>query len=242
MTTQRPPGTDAARHGSGDADLTLMISAHRAFARHLVSLAPGRQASEPGQPRATPGGRQRLARVQAPAAYAPPQRRPAHLVGIAQAAGQQRQRPVRARRDGGRARAYRSAAPCRRPALADPAHDRLADAIDALATTLTSHLAHEETDRASPDRHRPHRRRMESGRTADRLNQWLVRRRGVLRLDARWRPARPGLGRVRRVAPAARVLCRAAWKPRYAKVSHRRTRPPPSEKPGARSRPATPNR
>src|SRR5215471_19736220 len=41
MTTQRPPGTDAARHGSGDADLTLMISAHRAFARHLVSLARG---------------------------------------------------------------------------------------------------------------------------------------------------------------------------------------------------------
>lgn len=31
-------------------------------------------------------------------------------------------------------------------AFADPARDRLADVSDALATTLTSHLAHEETD------------------------------------------------------------------------------------------------
>ena len=39
MTTHKPPGTGAARHGSGDADLTLMISAHQAFSRDLVSLA-----------------------------------------------------------------------------------------------------------------------------------------------------------------------------------------------------------
>lgn len=31
-------------------------------------------------------------------------------------------------------------------AFASPAQDRLADVSDALATTLTSHLAHEETD------------------------------------------------------------------------------------------------
>jgi hypothetical protein len=26
MTTQKLPGTDAARHGTGDADLTIMIA------------------------------------------------------------------------------------------------------------------------------------------------------------------------------------------------------------------------
>ena len=28
MTTQTLPGTDAARHGTGDADLTIMLAAH----------------------------------------------------------------------------------------------------------------------------------------------------------------------------------------------------------------------
>ena len=39
MTTQKLPGSEAARHGSGDADLTIMLAAHEAFRRHLVSLA-----------------------------------------------------------------------------------------------------------------------------------------------------------------------------------------------------------
>ena len=39
MTTQRMPGTDAARHGTGDADLTIMIAAHDAFRRDLTRLA-----------------------------------------------------------------------------------------------------------------------------------------------------------------------------------------------------------
>jgi hypothetical protein len=28
MTVQELPGTDAARHGAGDADLTVMLAAH----------------------------------------------------------------------------------------------------------------------------------------------------------------------------------------------------------------------
>ena len=39
MTTQKLPGADAARHGTGDADLTIMIAAHDAFRRDVVSLA-----------------------------------------------------------------------------------------------------------------------------------------------------------------------------------------------------------
>jgi hypothetical protein len=38
-TTHKLPGSGAARHGSGDADLTLMIAAHQAFSRDLISLA-----------------------------------------------------------------------------------------------------------------------------------------------------------------------------------------------------------
>ena len=59
MTTQKLPGSDRARHGSGDADLTVMIAAHDAFCRDLVSLAraagtplpgPGSQPAEAGSP------------------------------------------------------------------------------------------------------------------------------------------------------------------------------------------------
>jgi hypothetical protein len=38
MTTQNLPGTDAARHGAGDADLTIMLAAHDAFRRDLARL------------------------------------------------------------------------------------------------------------------------------------------------------------------------------------------------------------
>ena len=39
MTTQNLPGTNAARQGTGDADLTIMIAAHDAFRRDLTRLA-----------------------------------------------------------------------------------------------------------------------------------------------------------------------------------------------------------
>ena len=41
MTTQKLPGADAARHGTGDADLTIMLAAHDAFRRDLTRLAAG---------------------------------------------------------------------------------------------------------------------------------------------------------------------------------------------------------
>src|ERR1700677_4718358 len=39
MTTNHLAGTDAARHGTGDADLTIMLAAHHALRRDLVALA-----------------------------------------------------------------------------------------------------------------------------------------------------------------------------------------------------------
>ena len=55
MSTRNLPGTEAARHGTGDADLTIMLGAHAAFRRDLARLAraaafadlpdPARQAS-----------------------------------------------------------------------------------------------------------------------------------------------------------------------------------------------------
>ena len=42
MTAQKL-GSTAARHGSGEADLTIMIAAHDAFRRDLVSLVQATQ-------------------------------------------------------------------------------------------------------------------------------------------------------------------------------------------------------
>ena len=39
MTTNKLAGADAARHGTGDADLTIMLAAHEALRRDLVGLA-----------------------------------------------------------------------------------------------------------------------------------------------------------------------------------------------------------
>ena len=45
MATSNLPGTDAARHGTGDADLTIMLAAHAAFRRDLLHLAHSTTAS-----------------------------------------------------------------------------------------------------------------------------------------------------------------------------------------------------
>lgn len=39
MSTRNLPDSDAARHGTGDADLTIMLAAHAAFRRDLTRLA-----------------------------------------------------------------------------------------------------------------------------------------------------------------------------------------------------------
>ncbi|MGH3229909.1 MAG: hypothetical protein ACRDOA_15280 [Streptosporangiaceae bacterium] len=46
MTTQNLPGTNAARHGTGDADLTIMLAAHDAF---RASSAPPAGSARPAR-------------------------------------------------------------------------------------------------------------------------------------------------------------------------------------------------
>ena len=50
MTTQNLPGTDAARHGTGDADLTIMLAAHDAFRRDLTRLVRAAAAADLSDP------------------------------------------------------------------------------------------------------------------------------------------------------------------------------------------------
>jgi hypothetical protein len=144
MTTQKLPGTDAARHGTGDADLTIMLAAHDAFRRDLTRLARTASAanlSDPSRRQSVAAGwelfkrqlhlhhttedeiiwpalRPRLARSEA-----------ALSVLDAMEAEHERIDPLLAAVDtefaGG---------------------DRLADAIDALTSSLTGHLRHEERD------------------------------------------------------------------------------------------------
>jgi hypothetical protein len=144
MTTQNLPGTDAARHGAGDADLTIMIAAHDAFRRDLT----------------------RLARTASAANLAEPARRPSVAAGwelfkrelhLHHTAEDEIIWPVL------RPRLAHSAAALSvldameaEHGLIDPllaavdaqfaGGDRLADVIDALTSALTGHLAHEERD------------------------------------------------------------------------------------------------
>jgi hypothetical protein len=64
MTSQSLPGTDAARHGAGDADLAIMLAAHRAFRRDLTTLArvaASRPAGASGASDADPARRRSVA-------------------------------------------------------------------------------------------------------------------------------------------------------------------------------------
>ncbi|HEU5385340.1 MAG TPA: hemerythrin domain-containing protein [Streptosporangiaceae bacterium] len=64
MTSQPLPGTDAARHGAGDADLAIMLAAHRAFRRDLTTLArvaASRSAGTSGASNADPARRRPVA-------------------------------------------------------------------------------------------------------------------------------------------------------------------------------------
>ncbi|MFY9933496.1 MAG: hemerythrin domain-containing protein [Streptosporangiaceae bacterium] len=149
MTTQNLPGTSAARHGTGDADLTIMLAAHDAFRRDLT----------------------RLARVSARANLADPARRASIGAGwdlfkrelhLHHSAEDEviwpLMRPRLAHSDSARSaldameEEHTHIDPLLAAvdvAFAQPpgtGEDRLADKLDALASTLTGHLTHEERD------------------------------------------------------------------------------------------------
>ncbi len=145
MTTQKLPGTDAARHGTGDADLTIMIAAHDAFRRDLTRLARTASAANLSDP----------ARRQSVAAGWDTFKRQLHIHHTAE---DEIIWPVlRPRLAHSQAALSVLAAMEAEHELIDPLlaavdnafaqdHDRLADVIDALTSSLTGHLGHEERD------------------------------------------------------------------------------------------------
>jgi Hemerythrin HHE cation binding domain len=155
MTTQKMPGADAARHGTGDADLTIMIAAHDAFRRDLTRLARAAAAadlSDPARRRSVAAGWELFKRElhmhhTAEDEIIWPAMRPrlaqsqtALSVLDALEAEHERIDPLLAAVDAAFAR--HDAA----PGDGSPGADRLADVIDVLASTLTGHLTHEERD------------------------------------------------------------------------------------------------
>jgi hemerythrin-like domain-containing protein len=155
MTTQKLPGAEAARHGSGDADLTIMLAAHNAFRRDLVTLVRSVQ----GPARTDPARRQSVAAgwelfkqqlhlhhtAEDDLIWPALRERLAHsenALSVLDEMEEEHQRidPLLAAVDS--AFAALAGPPDDRPDGAD----RLADITDALVSTLTGHLTHEERD------------------------------------------------------------------------------------------------
>ena len=144
MTTQKLPGTDAARHGTGDADLTVMLAAHDAFRRDLTRLARTASAANLSDP----------ARRQSVAAGWDLFKRELHLHHTTEdELIWPTLRPRLARSEAALSVLAAMEAEHERidPLLAAvdeqlPDGDRLADVIDALTSSLTGHLRHEERD------------------------------------------------------------------------------------------------
>ena len=219
MTTQKLPGSDAARHGSGDADLTVMIAAHDAFRRNLVSLARAAGSadlSDPPRRQAVGAGwavfkRQLHMHHSGEDKFIWPAltRRLSHSdsarsVLDAMEAEHGHIDPLLAAVDG---------------AFADPAPDRLADVIDALATDLTGHLVHEERDAL------PLIGTALTSAEWRRIGARIGTSNGLFRgaeffawmLDGA--PPQQAAAVLGQLPPPLRLLYRAVWKPRYARVS-----------------------
>jgi len=219
MTTQRLPGTDAARHGAGSADLTIMIAAHDAFRRDLVSLARAASAAD----RTDPERRQRVGRGwevfkrQLHFHHTGEDRHIWPRLGERLAHSESAMSTLQAmEEEHARVDPLLDAVDA---AFADPVGDRLASTVDELVTTLHGHLAHEERD-ALP----------------------LI---GTALTAAEWRAVGLRLGRENGLSGGAeffawtldgatndqaaavlaglpaplRLMYRVAWRPRYAKVS-----------------------
>jgi hypothetical protein len=225
MTTRnRPDSGDAARHGAGDADLTVMLAAHDAFRRDLTRLAqaaafadlpdPARRASvragwelfkrqlhlhhSAEDAIVWPALRERL-----------PHSDHAQSVLDAMEAEHQQIDPLLAAVDDAFARAEAG----RRGDVR-----AIGDAADALATSLTGHLAHEERDG------------LPLIGLALTSSEWrgvgfaIVRKNGLsaggemfawLADGADPDQAAAAIGTL---PPPARLAYRALWKPRYART------------------------
>jgi hypothetical protein len=222
MTTHRLPGTEAARHGTGDADLTVMIAAHDAFRRDLVSLARAASAAAAGadwdpQRREQLGRGWQVFKRQLHFHHTGEDRhiwprlsdRLAHsesAMSTLQAMEEEHARvdPLLEAVDA---------------AFADPAGGELAGAVDELVTTLNGHLTHEERDAlpligtaltAAEWRTVGMRLARENGLSGgSEFFAWMLD--GV--------PADGVRAVLSQLPPPLRLVYRVAWRPRYARVS-----------------------
>jgi Hemerythrin HHE cation binding domain len=146
MATRNLPGSEAARHGTGDADLTIMLGAHAAFRRDLVRLARAAAFADlpdPARRAAVQAGwevfkRQLHLHHTAEDTVVWPALRDRlghseHAMSVldAMVAEHEQIDPLLAAVD---------------EAFSGPRARGLADVTDALATSLTGHLSHEERD------------------------------------------------------------------------------------------------
>lgn len=225
-TSRGLPGSDAAKHGAGDADLTIMLAAHHALRRDLVSLARAAQFADlpdPARRRSVAAGwetfkRQLHAHHTAEDELIWPllRQRLAHSENALSTLEEMEAEhaladPLLAAVDV----SFGGKSPSGGPG---PGPDR-GDAVDALTVALTSHLAHEERDAlpligvALTAREwrgagaRIARRNGLSG-TAE-MFPWMIE--GAPRDEAR-----AALGQL--PAPA-RMIYRRVWKPRYKRTS-----------------------
>jgi hypothetical protein len=217
MTTQNLPGTDAARHGAGDADLTIMIAAHDAFRRDLTRLARAASAAnDPARRQSVQAGWELFKRElhihhTAEDEIIWPALRPrlAHSASAlsvldAMEAEHQLIDPLLAAVDKAFAQAE----------TAEPA----ADVIDALTSALTGHLRHEERDglpligvalTAAQWRGVGRKMARENGLAAgSEMFAWI--------LDGADRDRSKAT--LAQLPPPLRLLYRARWKPRFDKT------------------------
>lgn len=232
MSTQKLPGTDAARHGTGDADLTIMLAAHDAFRRDLVSLArAARGSARSGQEhrRSVAAGWEMFKdqlhlhhtaedELIWPALRARLDRHPDALSVLDEMEQEHGLiDPLLAAVD---------SAFAAQSGLAEPAGmlagrvggDQLADATDALVTTLTAHLVHEEKDglpligealTAAEWRGVGFKIARRNGLSAGgQMFSWMLD-------GAEPDQLRAMLGQL---PPPVRLLYKTMWKPRYAKT------------------------
>ncbi len=219
MTTQRIGGTEAARHGAGDADLTIMIAAHDAFRRDLVSLARAAAAAD----RADPARRERVARGwevfkrQLHLHHTGEDQhiwptlgerlaRSADAMSTLQAMEAEHARidPLLAAVDA---------------AFADPAGERLAGATDELVTALHGHLGHEERDALpliatalTAAEWRAVGRRLGAANGLSGVGEFFA-------WTLAGAPADRAAAVLATLPPPLRLAYRVAWRPRYARVS-----------------------
>jgi hypothetical protein len=226
MTAQQLPGSTAARHGSGEADLTIMIAAHNAFRRDLVSLVQATQGPDrhsPDRQRSVAVGWELFKRqlhvhhtAEDELIWPALRERLGHSANALSVldemeAEHERIDPLLAAVDHGFASAagqgdgYQGA-------------DGLADAADSLVAVLTGHLTHEEKDglpligvalTAAEWRGVGFKIARRNGLSAGgEMFSWMLSSRSPEETRAV----------TRQLPPPVRVLYKAAWKPRFEKT------------------------